>query len=84
MAQPPEQIETRSTADHLAGRNGLIDALRFLAAAWIVVFHTNAPGAAIGYVALPLFTLYLAHYASSDIQRALYFLRLWIIWLELE
>jgi hypothetical protein len=80
MASPSEQIETNSESIHLGKRNGLIDALRFFASAGIVVFHAGAPGASIGYAALPLFVLLFVHYASSNNRRSFYFLRLWIFW----
>jgi hypothetical protein len=80
MIQPSENVASRPAAARTIGRNGLIDALRFFAAAGIVIFHAKAPGAAIGYAALPLFTIYLAHFATSNLDRAVYFFRLWLIW----
>lgn len=40
-------------------QNGTLDAARLLAAAGIVVFHTGAPGAALGYAGLPFFLVLL-------------------------
>lgn len=59
-------------------RNGLVDICRFVAACGIVVFHAKAPGSAIGYSALQLFTLYLVYFARPN--RYGYLLRLWLFW----
>ena len=40
-------------------RNAMLDYARFLAAAGILFFHSGAPGAWIGYAALPFFLMLL-------------------------
>jgi peptidoglycan/LPS O-acetylase OafA/YrhL len=43
-------------------RNGGIEALRFLGAFGIVLFHVKGPGAALGYAALPIFIFLSVHF----------------------
>jgi peptidoglycan/LPS O-acetylase OafA/YrhL len=72
------------------GRNGTFDHARLLAAFGIVVFHTGAPGAAIGYAGLPFFLILLVLLAFPAAQcmsftdfaalRARRLLRPWLIW----
>ncbi len=50
-----------------AGRNGLIDYGRFLAALGIVWFQTQVPGQRIAYIALPFFLVLLSMPSSSNL-----------------
>lgn len=71
-------------------RNGSLEYARFIAAVGIVFFHAGAPGAAVGYAALPFFLIVmlvlsapavrnasLASYAAGKAQRLLV---PWVIW----
>lgn len=61
-----------------------IDLLRFGAAVGIVVFHAGAPGALIGYAALPMFLALLVHlertYTPPLRRRAARLLTPWLAW----
>lgn len=71
-------------------RNASFDYLRFVAAIGIVVFHAGAPGAAIGYAALPFFLITLVLMAAPAARalplapyseaRAIRLLSPWLIW----
>ena len=50
-------------------RNAMLDYARFLAAAGILFFHSGAPGAWIGYAALPFFLMLLICLAWPAAQR---------------
>ena len=50
-------------------RNGTLDYARLLASFGIVFFHVGAPGAAIGYAALPFFLLLLVVLAFPGAER---------------
>ncbi|SNR72099.1 acyltransferase family protein [Puniceibacterium sediminis] len=51
------------------GRNTSLEYARLLAACGIVVFHTGAPGAAVGYAALPFFLIVLVVLAAPTAAR---------------
>jgi surface polysaccharide O-acyltransferase-like enzyme len=51
-------------------RNATLDYARLLAAAGIVIFHSGAPGAAIGYAALPFFLMLLVCLAWARAERS--------------
>lgn len=71
-------------------RNGTLEYARLLAAFGIVFFHVGAPGAGIGYAALPFFLLLLVVLAFPGAQRQTLFAYLhgraqrllmpWLIW----
>ncbi|MGY9047164.1 hypothetical protein P775_17275 [Puniceibacterium antarcticum] len=50
-------------------RNATLDYARLLAACGIVVFHTGAPGAALGYAALPFFLILIVVLAAPAAGR---------------
>lgn len=50
-------------------RNGSLDHARLIAAAGIVVFHSGAPGAAVGYAGLPFFLMLLILLAWPTAER---------------
>jgi len=72
------------------GRNGTFDYARLIAAFGIVIFHADAPGAAIGYAGLPFFLILLVvlggpvaqrmHFANFAATRVRRLLRPWLIW----
>ena len=71
-------------------RNAVYDYARLMAAFGIVVFHAGAPGATIGYAALPFFLMLLMVMAVPAITRSPFqryaatrrarLLRPWLIW----
>lgn len=71
-------------------RNATLDYARLVAAFGIVVFHVGAPGAALGYAALPFFLILLTvmlpgmarHTPASDFlrSRAARLLLPWLVW----
>jgi len=71
-------------------RNGTLDYARLLAAFGIVFFHAQAPGAAIGYAALPFFLMLLVVLAFPGAERLSFsaylrgrahrLLKPWLIW----
>lgn len=71
-------------------RNGGIEALRFLGAFGIVLFHVKGPGAAFGYAALPIFIFLSVHFClrlseGQSLQtlmqrRAARLLMPWLFW----
>jgi peptidoglycan/LPS O-acetylase OafA/YrhL len=71
-------------------RNGGLDYFRLLAAFGIVLFHSGAPGASIGYAGLPYFILMLPlfglqttsikHFRSYIAHRANRLLMPWLVW----
>ncbi|GAB4529656.1 MAG: hypothetical protein Tsb0019_31530 [Roseibium sp.] len=63
-------------------RNGSIDALRFVGALGIILFHCDAPGGWIGLSALPMFVLLLVYYGMQrptfvGVRRLL---SIWLAW----
>ncbi len=50
-------------------RNATLDHARLVAAAGIVIFHSGAPGAALGYAALPFFLMLLTGLAWGAAER---------------
>lgn len=54
-------------------RNGTLDHARLWAAFGIVLFHSGAAGAAIGYAALPFFIMLLVVLALPGAERAVSF-----------
>lgn len=50
-------------------RNATIDYAKLVAAAGIVIFHAGAPGASIGYAALPFFVMLLICFAWPSAER---------------
>jgi peptidoglycan/LPS O-acetylase OafA/YrhL len=50
-------------------RNGTLDHARLIAAVGIVVFHSGAPGAWVGYAALPFFLMLLIVLAWPAAER---------------
>lgn len=71
-------------------RNGTLDHARLIAAFGIVFFHAHAPGAAVGYTALPFFLILLVVMAVPAATRTSFFaytrmrtrrlLVPWLIW----
>lgn len=51
-------------------RNATLDYARLVAASGIVIFHSGAPGSAIGYAALPFFIVLLVGLAWTAAERA--------------
>jgi peptidoglycan/LPS O-acetylase OafA/YrhL len=51
------------------GRNATLDYARLIAALGIVLFHTGAPGASLGYAALPFFLMLLMLLGVTGLDR---------------
>lgn len=62
-------MATASTTKGHPMRNATLDHARLLAAAGIVIFHSGAPGAAVGYAALPFFLMLLMLLAWPAAER---------------
>lgn len=61
-------------------RNGTLDHARLIAAVGIVVFHTGAPGAWLGYAALPFFLMLLILLAWPAAERQDFKSYVWSRW----
>ncbi len=78
------------SANTQSNRNGLIELLRLLASLGIVWFHVGAVGSSIAYGGLPLFTILLIAFATTNAndrswfrvvqKRAVRLLIPWLVW----